>query len=484
MPVILMLKSSPTHHPRVLKIFFATEMWERYGFYVVQTLLALYLSLHNLWPDDEVYTLVASFTALTYITPVLGGYIADHFLGQKNAVVLGTLVLIVSYYTLSCNPSADMLKACLAGIAVGTGLLKSNISSLLGNQYPQACAHRERGFMIFYLGIVSGVILGTTLPSYLQDHFGWSLPFFSASIGCFFALCLFSIGIRFYTIVDYNTHHFTLNHAIKSVLLLLIMGFICFFILMNPDAANAAFLITVTLTITYMLISAYKEPKEQATRTLIILLLCTISTLFWAFYFQMFLSYTLFILRVVQPTLHGISLPAPYYVTLQSIAMLVCGLFFARGDQFAQESRAQAMRATHQFTWAMVIITGAFMLMRLVMQVSLGSDARLSPLLIIPIYLLFALAELFLSPTGLCVITQLASPKKVSTMMGVFFVSLGSGGFLAGHLAKLTSIHSPHASIQQIKLAYALAFNHLLFYAVMAMLITFIINRLIKYHTK
>ena len=160
------------------------------------------------------------------------------------------------------------------------------------------------------------------------------------------------------------------------------------------------------------------------------------------------------------------------------------GLFFARGDQFAQESRAQAMRATHQFTWAMVIITGAFMLMRLVMQVSLGSDARLSPLLIIPIYLLFALAELFLSPTGLCVITQLASPKKVSTMMGVFFVSLGSGGFLAGHLAKLTSIHSPHASIQQIKLAYALAFNHLLFYAVMAMLITFIINRLIKYHTK
>src|SRR5687767_16041863 len=118
------MPQSREKHPKSLRIFFATEMWERYGFYVVQSLLALYLALHFKWPDKQVYALVGSFTALTYLSPVVGGWIADKLIGQKRAVLLGAIVLFVSYCILSLIDNAIVLTASLSGIAVGTGLLK------------------------------------------------------------------------------------------------------------------------------------------------------------------------------------------------------------------------------------------------------------------------------------------------------------------------------------------------------------------------
>ena len=138
-------------HPQSLRTFFATEMWERYGFYAVQTLLALYLALHLYWPDEKVYILTGSFTALTYLSPVLGGWIADHLIGQKTAIFLGMFILLFSYASIGLIVTDLQLCLVLAGIAVGTGLLKPNISSLLGNEYPENSPNRESGFTIFYL---------------------------------------------------------------------------------------------------------------------------------------------------------------------------------------------------------------------------------------------------------------------------------------------------------------------------------------------
>ncbi len=169
-------------HPKSLRIFFATEMWERYGFYVVQSLLALYLALHFKWPDKQIYSLVGSFTALTYLSPLVGGWIADKLIGQKKAILLGILILGFSYCLLAWLTTATALTVSLAAIAVGTGLVKPNISSLLGNEYPQGSAKRESGFTIFYMGITSGIVLGTTLPSELSTHYSWATAFFSAAL--------------------------------------------------------------------------------------------------------------------------------------------------------------------------------------------------------------------------------------------------------------------------------------------------------------
>ena len=179
---------------KMLAVFVSTEMWERYGFYVVQSLLALFLALHFHFDEDKIYVLVGSFTALTYVSPILGGWLADNYLGQKRSIYMGIIFLCISYCLLAQATDLNSLLASLASISVGTGLLKPNISALLGKQYKEGSEHRDRGFIIFYLGINAGIILGTTLPSKIQANFGWKICFISASFGLILAFFKFYIG--------------------------------------------------------------------------------------------------------------------------------------------------------------------------------------------------------------------------------------------------------------------------------------------------
>ena len=246
-------------HPPSLRVFFATEMWERYGFYVVQSLLALYLALFFKWPDEQIYALVGSFTALTYLSPVIGGFIADHLLGQKRAILTGAVILFFSYLALTLSTNDNNLAAALAGVAVGTGLLKPNISSLLGNEYPPGSAKRERGFIIFYMGITTGIILGTTLPSVLSNHFGWSFSFISAAFGMVIAFSVFAYGAYHYKIADYHPYQFKVLKLVQALLLMIGLWLISFFILNYPIFANSAFTLVVIFSLAYLVYSIKKE---------------------------------------------------------------------------------------------------------------------------------------------------------------------------------------------------------------------------------
>lgn len=473
------VQTTELKHPLSLRVFFATEMWERYGFYVVQTLLALYLALHFQWHDKRVYALVGSFTALTYLSPIVGGWIADHLLGQKRAILTGAIVLLLSYIAISFMASDKGLTMALAGIAVGTGLLKPNISSLLGNEYPMGAPNRESGFTIFYMGITTGIILGTTLPSYLNNYFGWSAAFISAAIGLVIAIFTFSLGIRRYNIRDYQPFEFQLKNILLAGLLMVLLWFSCFYILNFPTIANSVFIAVVSLSMTYLLYCVKCEKGPQARQTAVIILLCIISVMFWAFYFQMFLSLTLFIARVVNPTLFGIQFPAPYYVSIQSIGMIIFGMILAHRKKHFEQGEKGIISIGNKFLLAMIFMTIAYAIIAFVSKTG-TSPALLSPLLIIPAYLMISIAELLLSPVGLSAITILASPKKVSTMMGIFFVSLGIGGFLSGKLAALTAIPIGELSPLALKTHYANAFHQLLWILIFITVICFVLNCFVK----
>ncbi|MDP3560656.1 MAG: peptide MFS transporter [Legionellaceae bacterium] len=466
-------------HPASLRTFFATEMWERYGFYVVQTLLALYLALHFKWPDKRVYALVGSFTALTYLSPVIGGWIADHLIGQKRAILTGAAVLCASYFSISFITSDTHLCLALAGIAVGTGLLKPNISSLLGNEYPPDSPNRESGFTIFYIGLTTGIILGTTLPSYLSEHFGWSMAFISAAIGMVIAAMVFIQGIYCYKIRDYNDYQFDIQKIILAVVLMLLLWIVSFYILNYPKLADSVFIIVVILSVVYFIHAIKNESKIQANQTIVIGLLCIISILFWSFYFQMFLSLTLFIVRVVNPTVFGIQFPPPYYVGIQSIGMIVLGLILSRSKVTRLTQAQHAIRTGNKFLIAICCMTIAYALITTICHFSFPTGL-LSPLYLIPAYLVISLAELLLSPVGLSAVTILASRKKVSTMMGIFFVSLGLGAYLSGKLASMTAITTDNLSIIDLKAHYATSFSYLLAILVTATLLCSIINFFIK----
>ncbi|KTC98120.1 peptide MFS transporter [Legionella erythra] len=466
-------------HPPSLRVFFATEMWERYGFYVVQSLLALYLASHYHWHDKHIYALVGSFTALTYLSPVIGGWIADHLLGQKNTVLAGAVFLFLSYTLLTIIHSKLAMLIALAGIAVGTGLLKPNISSLLGNEYPVDSPKRESGFTVFYMGITTGIILGTTLPSYLNSYFGWSVTFASAAFGMIIAFAVFAFGIKRYRIEDYHPFEYQPVKIIKALGMMFLLWLASFGILWYPRLADIAFLGVVALSLAYLLTTVKRESPQQGRQTIVIGLLCLVSVMFWAFYFQMFMSLTLFIARVVQPTFLDIQFPPPYYVSIQSIGMLLFGYFLSRSKP--QLTSVQSGKRTgNKFFLAMIFMWLAYALITLVSREN-TSQALLSPLYFIPAYLLISMAELLLSPVGLSAITILASRRKVSTMMGIFFVSLGIGGYLSGKLAILTAIDPGIQSVIELKSHYAASFTQLLIILTIATAICLLINLLIRH---
>jgi POT family proton-dependent oligopeptide transporter len=428
---------------------------------------------HFEWNDRKVYALVSSFTAMTYLSPIIGGWIADNLLGQKNTILTGAVCLFFSYSTLTVVTSTFGLLAALAGIAVGTGLLKPNISSLLGNEYPIDSPKRESGFTIFYMGITTGIILGTTLPSQLQTHFGWPASFMSAAIGMIAAISVFALGVKKYNMEDYHPFVHTPAKIVKAALLIIVLWCISFYIMFYPRFADLSFSLVVLFAITYLVNTAWREPSQQARQTIVIGLLCIISIMFWAFYFQMFMSLTLFISRVVDGKLFGILFPPPYYVTVQSLGMLIFGYFISRPRRHATSQNGVS-------TGNKFLLSMCFMFLSYSLIVYTCFKGNTSPLVLIPAYLLISISELLLSPVGLAAITTLASRRKVSTMMGIFFVSLGIGGFLSGKLAYITAIDPTNLTPYILQVHYMQAFTKLLYILFIATIGCAILNRIIK----
>jgi POT family proton-dependent oligopeptide transporter len=470
------------HYPASLPVFFLTELWERYGFYVIQTLLALYLALHFQWPDKDIYALVGSFTALTYLSPFVGGWIADHYLGQKNAILLGAIILFISYLILGSSHEIPTLIKALASITIGTGLLKPNISCLLGNQFADDASRREDGFTIFYLGITTGIILGTTLPSLFQNHFGWQIAFYSAAVGMVLSFISFSYGMIKFNIIDYIPKSLKLYDLIISSLILIFFWPLCSYILIHQEFANFIFPGISALSLAFLIHNYYQESASEGHKTLIILYLCCISVLFWAFYFQMFMSLVLFIKRLVETKFLGVLFPPPYYVAVESIGMLIIGYVLTKTASTPKLSlKDETRRIANKFCLSIAILCLTYLILLLICYFN-PHYQLISPLLLLPLFLLISLAELLLSPVGIAAVSMLSSKKNVSTMMGIFFVSLGLGGYLSGRLASLTAIPANMTNLSQIQTLYTLGFAKLLAILLICFLITLGLRHLIHRH--
>lgn len=179
----------------------------------------------------------------------------------KKAVLLGTLILFFSYLIISFFKTDKSLCVALAGITVGTGLLKPNISSLLGNEYHNMPASRESGFTIFYMGITLGIILGTTLPSLISEKFGWSSAFYSAALGMIFAALSFVHGIRTYKIQDYFVIKSDFEKSTTAFGLICSLWLLAYYLLRCPYLADTAF-ISVAIICAIYLINCSKKRKS------------------------------------------------------------------------------------------------------------------------------------------------------------------------------------------------------------------------------
>ncbi|HEY9541273.1 MAG TPA: peptide MFS transporter, partial [Luteimonas sp.] len=171
-------------HPRGLYMLFFAEMWERFSYYGMRALLVLYLTKHWLFSDGDASMVYGAYTALVYITPVIGGYIADKYLGQRKAVAYGAILLCIGHFMMGIegsgggdSPAMNAFWLALAFIIVGTGFLKANISVMVGQLYPRTDVRRDGAYTIFYMGINLGAALGSLLCGYLGEVYGWKYGF-------------------------------------------------------------------------------------------------------------------------------------------------------------------------------------------------------------------------------------------------------------------------------------------------------------------
>ncbi|HSJ77393.1 MAG TPA: oligopeptide:H+ symporter, partial [Erythrobacter sp.] len=191
-------------HPKGLFMLFFAEMWERFSYYGMRALLIFYLTKHWLFSDSESGIIYGAYTALVYITPVVGGYLADRYLGQRKAVLFGAVLLTLGHFFMAFegeagagntdNPVIYVFWLALALIIVGSGFLKANISVIVGQLYPRTDVRRDGAYTIFYMGINLGAAMGSLLCGYIGETYGWSYGFGLAGIGMLLGLAVFVWG--------------------------------------------------------------------------------------------------------------------------------------------------------------------------------------------------------------------------------------------------------------------------------------------------
>lgn len=442
---------SKPKQPAVIPVFFLTEMWERFGFYMVQSLLVLYMIGPIFgFSDLKSYATLGAFSALSYIMPIIGGYFASRILDYEHAIILGGILLAAGYALLTLEDQSWFYIA-LAVIAIGNGFFKPNISSYLGCFYDLHDPYREKGYTIFYVGISVGALLATASAGYLVRYIGWHAPYLIASIGLCVGTLIFIFGIallkrigKFHRLEAASTERNTLS-IILVYLNVIAFILIAYEIIAHSRFANDLMLSIGVIVFTGLIIHAFSYKNKVRNKLLACIFLTLISIIFWALYFQMFFSMSLYIKRDIDRHFFHLLLPTPLFIGIQSVFIIILGpLFAALWQYLARKNKNPSIPTKFMLgVWCMV----ATFALAYISAKHVGTHDLDSKYYIIGAYFFLTIGELLLSPIGLTMITILTPPRLIGLMMGVWFVALGLGiklsGVLANQAAIPTTIHTP-----------------------------------------
>jgi POT family proton-dependent oligopeptide transporter len=474
----MIMKQAELTQPKGLSIFFLTEMWERYGFYIIQGLLILFLIQKLNLSDTQSYAILGSFTALAYITPIVGGYLADKTLGHFQAVIAGSIMLCFGYALIAASKSMGLLSMALGIISMGTGLLKPSVSSLLGGFYTENDSRRDSGFTIFYVGINMGILLATCLSGYLVEYFSWRFAFLSASVSLAFAFCIFYWGAKHYHIPRKTPIRSNFKSYFITYITIVVVSLLNAYIIQHEDFALFCFLAVCIATVFIVLYKALQRPRYECNRILAYFILVVVAVFFWAFYFQLFFSLNLFVLRDVSHQILGFTVPTPAFMAIESFGVIIFGIILGKVWTWLK-SKPYGPSTAMKFSMGLILISLALGVLLLGLLLTPKNSIVDSYWLVLT-YLIIALAELALSPIGLAMVTELIPFRLVGMMMGIWFVSLGIGGKLAGLFADYSAVPNSLHQLSSIKAIYSHAFTIYFFISVGASLLCLALTPIVK----
>ena len=434
-------------HPKGLFVLFFAEMWERFSYYGMRALLIFYLTKHWLFSDSDSGIIYGAYTALVYITPVLGGYLADRWLGQRKAVTYGAILLTFGHFMMGFEgdggqdpASLNMFWLALAFIIVGSGFLKANISVMVGQLYPRTDVRRDGAYTIFYMGINLGAFLGSLLCGYIGETYGWSYGFGLAGIGMLLGLIVFIWGKPLLLGRGEAPDPAKLAApvaGIKFEWLLYLVGLVavgaCWWMVQNQAVVGTVLGVCGAILVGYVLFTAVvKLPAEDRDRIFAALFLIMGSILFWALFEQAGSSLNLFADRHVDRA----GVPASVFQSLNAgYIVLLAPLFAALWTWLGR--RGMEPSAPAKFGLAMLQLGLGFLVLKWGAEAA-GVDNLTPVLFIFLIYLLHTTGELCLSPVGLSAMNRLAPAHMASLIMGTWFFASATGNFAAGLIASAT----------------------------------------------
>jgi POT family proton-dependent oligopeptide transporter len=436
-------------HPKGLFVLFFAEMWERFSYYGMRGLLIFYLVQHWMFSDSEAGVIYGAYTALVYITPVLGGYLADRYLGQRKAVAFGALLLTFGHFLMAfegdgagqADSAINIFWAALAFIIVGSGFLKANISVIVGQLYSRTDIRRDSAYTIFYMGINLGAALGAIIAGWLGQTVGWSYGFGAAGIGMLLGLVVFVWGTPLLVGRGEPSDPARLERKVAGVRfewLLYILSFATVglvWVLIQHQALVGSLLgIAGAALVFYVLYTAVaKMAREDRDRIFAAMFLIFGSILFWALFEQAGSSLNLFTDRSVDRNIFGIEIPASVFQSINSIYIVLLAPIFALMWTFLGR-RGLEPSAPAKFGLGLMQLGAGFLV--LVAGALAAGTGNLTPVVFVfLIYLLHTTGELCLSPVGLSAMNRLAPPHMAGLIMGTWFFASATGNFAAGLIA-------------------------------------------------
>jgi proton-dependent oligopeptide transporter, POT family len=438
-------------HPQGLFILFFVELWERFSYYGMRAILIFYLTKHWLFAKPDAQLIYGAYTALVYITPVIGGYLADRYLGQRKAVQFGAVLLTIGHLLMAFegvggqnDATINIFWLALAFIIVGVGFLKANISTIVGQLYPRTDMRRDPAYTIFYMGINVGGALGPIVAGYLGETYGWAYGFGAAGIGMGIGLIAFIIGRPLLLGKGEPPSPVALAERVSGVSrewLIYLSGFamiaIAWWLIQNHATVGWLLGASGALLVGYVLYTAvFTLPPVDRDRIFGALFLIFVSILFWALFEQAGSSINLYTDERVDRNLFGTEVPASIFQSINSIYIILLAPVFAALWTWLGR-RGWEPSAPAKFGLALLQLGAGFLI--LVAGALAAGPGQMTPVIFIfLIYLLHTTGELCLSPVGLSAMNRLAPAHLASLIMGTWFFATSAGNFSAGVIAAAT----------------------------------------------
>ena len=438
--------------PRGLATLFFTEMWERFSFYGIRPLLVLFMTAALAqggfgFDRTTASSIVGLYASSVYLSSLPGGWIADRWLGLQRSVWTGGLFIALGH--ISIGLSAFFARSAffvgLVLIVIGTGLLKPNVSAIVGDLYPEGGARRDAGFSIFYTGINLGAFLAPLVTGFLGERVDWHWGFASAGIGMLFGLITFRsmapktlgpIGLMPNGTVDEQAR--VRNYSLALLGIIALVTILSIFGVIRINAVKVAENFAVVILTLALLYFAYLFffaglTADEKKRVVVIIVLFVFATIFWSAFEQAPTSLNLFARDFTDRRVFGWEMPTTWLQAANSIFVIVLSPVFGV-LWLALGKRKRNPSSPAKFSFGLFAAALAFWIMLIAANkvVAGGAATRVSVWWLTISYLFQTFGELTLSPVGLSSMTKLAPRKFVGQMMGIWFMASALGNLIAG----------------------------------------------------